>query len=111
MESFLGDDTDTINSVLQTFLMDTDENAKLLKKAVAQKDYDAVTKTAHKMLPMFRQLQVNKSVQILEAMEVANAETYPLEKLENEFSVLEKLINELVAALEEKITTRPSHSG
>ena len=111
LESFLGDDTDAINSVLQTFLLETGQNTKILKKSVTRKDYDAVNKTAHKMLPMFRQLQVSESIQILEAMETANAKTLSFEKLKSEFILLEKLIVELESALENEVTKHPNHSG
>ena len=111
LESFLGDDTDSINSVLQTFLLETGQNTKLLKKSVTQKDYDAINKTAHKMLPMFRQLQVSESIQILEAMETSNAKTLSFEKLKSEFILLEKSIVELESALENEVTKHPNHSG
>lgn len=111
LKLFLGDDVNAINEVLHTFLTDTAVNTEQLGKAVTQKNYEQMNKTAHRMLPMFRQLQVTKSISILESLEIAHENSLSIDKVEEGFKHLEKVIHELVAALSQKMAKHPDHIG
>lgn len=110
LKSFLGDDSAAINEILKTFLDDTIKNRALLKKAVNAKNYDNINKTAHRMLPMFRQLHVSQSIPTLEVLEIATTESIPLEKIKVDFKTLDLVIEKLFCELEERNVKHPNHS-
>ncbi len=110
IQSFLGDNTEAINEVLRTFISDTDLNRAALQEAISQKNYIDLNRIAHRMLPMFRQLKVI-CVPVLEAMEIADAESMTLNDMNNAFTKVNAAIEELMVALEERLSTRPTYSG
>lgn len=110
IHSFLGTNEDAIYDVLQTFLRDTRTNMKLLEEGVSKADYEHVNQVAHRMLPMFRQLKVEKSIGVLETMELAKSNTLEEAQLKILFEKLQKNIELLVAALATRLTTSPSYS-
>lgn len=107
---FVGDDSDSINTIIHTFLEDTAVNTEQLNISVVEKNYGIINKTAHKMLPMFRQLHVYDSIEILETMEVANPQNLPEGKLETDYTFLMETINNLKIALEKRIVRHPNRS-
>lgn len=68
ISSFL-DSPQALHEVLETFLETTDKNMELLSRAISAKDFRAIKSTAHRMLPMFRQLKAESIVQLLEQLE------------------------------------------
>lgn len=110
INSFLGDNVDATNEVLQTFLSDTESNMELLSNAIAIADYSEINQVAHRMLPMFRQLKVNSTVPTLEKLEVANWKVMNRGQLMDELIKVKKGVAELVAALKERLVTSPSYS-
>jgi Signal transduction histidine kinase len=58
-----------IQEVLQVFLENNRLNLDLLFTSVGNSDYKELRAVAHKMLPMFRQLEVQDSIPILEQLE------------------------------------------
>lgn len=69
MSVFLNNDTIAINKTLQIFLADTENNYHLLKKAKQQKDIRLLNEVSHKMLSMFKQLEVKSIIPYLETFE------------------------------------------
>ena len=110
INSFLGDNVDATNEVLQTFLSDTESNMELLSNAIAIADYAEINQVAHRMLPMFRQLKVNSTVPTLEKLEVANWKVMNRGQLMDDLVKVRKGVTELVAALKERLVTSPSYS-
>ncbi|WP_289645130.1 hybrid sensor histidine kinase/response regulator [Maribacter aestuarii] len=110
-ESFLGDDMEAIDEILKTFLDDTLVNRALLKKAVKVTDYNDINKTAHRMLTMFRQLQVNRCIPTLEILEIATAESLSMEKLKMDFKSLDEGIGRLICELKKRPIRHLDHSG
>ncbi|WP_299800459.1 ATP-binding protein [uncultured Maribacter sp.] len=111
LKMFLGDDQSAIDEVLLIFKKDTEENALLLSNAVATFDILQVNKVAHKMLPMFRQLEVKKAISILEIFEVLNIETLTNDQLKAKHIDLQREIECLIEMLSKEITTDPNHNS
>lgn len=70
INSFLGDNKAALHEVLTTFIADVTTNLKHLNEAIEKLDLKGINATAHKMLPMFRQLKANDIVPVLEQLEV-----------------------------------------
>ena len=111
INSFLGDNEDAVYEVLQTFLHDTKTNLEQLSEAVNVADYAKVNQVAHRMLPMFRQLKVNSTVPALEKLEIANWKIMNRGQLLDALQKVKKGVSDLVAALNEHLSTSPSYNG
>ena len=107
IKMFLGEDKRAINEVLYSFKMDTIENRNHLKYAISNFDISKLNQIAHKMLPMFRQLQVLNAIPILENFEVLKTGEKTSEELKDESTeVLQK-----IEALIQEITTNLNHNS
>ena len=96
---FLGDDTNALDEVLLIFIKDTEENSKQLNTAVKDFNVEQINKTAHKMLPMFRQLDVIDAIPILEVFEVLKTNESKKHQLTVKNEKLQKEIILLIEAL------------
>lgn len=102
--SFL-DNTHAVREVLEVFMESTTKNMGLLFSSIEQNDTEEVRSISHKMLPMFRQLQVNEIIPILERLEHLNGEAQSkkvfadLTRLKNTISKLEKAITKYLTTL------------
>ena len=90
---FLNNDQEAIKSTLTVFLEDTNKNKKLLNKAKKAKDIATVNDVSHKMLSMFRQLEVQSVIPFLEMFETTKIIDKPL------FSAFENELNKFIKAL------------
>ncbi|WP_025742758.1 ATP-binding protein [Aquimarina pacifica] len=66
---FAHGDSDSLYAILDTFYTSTIDNIEELKKKMEKKDIESIKKTAHKMLPMFKQIKAKEVVYILERLE------------------------------------------
>ncbi|MBP0903731.1 hybrid sensor histidine kinase/response regulator [Mariniflexile gromovii] len=71
LSSFLNDDPVAIKKTLQIFLEDTKKNLLELKQAKKNNDINAFNHISHRMLSMFKQLEVTKIVPFLEMFEIS----------------------------------------
>ncbi|MEL6916466.1 MAG: ATP-binding protein [Bacteroidota bacterium] len=111
ISSFLGENTEAVDEVLQTFIEDTAKNIKLLRAAVDRGDYVKINKTAHRMLPMFRQIKAHELIPILERMELLLPNSTHPKKLKRDFLDLQHKNTALLLALKHYLTTSPSYNG
>ncbi|TQD38503.1 ATP-binding response regulator [Haloflavibacter putidus] len=99
LKIFTDNDADALKLLLQTFIDNTRDNCKNLKAAAKKKEYQKIAFTAHKMLPMFRQLKaenVIKNVEPLERQHELNLENQEILKLvEAGVTEIEKLLEDL----------------
>ncbi|MDW5288314.1 ATP-binding protein [Formosa sp. PL04] len=61
ISSFLNNDIESLKDTLQLFLNETEINIETLETGIKNKDLDSIHATSHKMLTMFKQLEI-KSV-------------------------------------------------
>lgn len=66
---FIGTEKEALRKILVIFLDSTRENILDMNYAVEDFDLDTLGNIAHKMLPMFRQLEINSIIPLLEALE------------------------------------------
>ena len=111
LKMFLGDDHDAIDEVVLIFKKDTEENVLLLSTAVAASNITQVNKVAHKMLPMFRQLEVKNVIPILEIFEVLNIDTLTNDQLKAKHIYLQREIESLIEMLSEERSTNPNRNN
>ncbi len=72
IKAFAGGEMDTTREILVSFAQSTQQNLQQFRLHRQKEDYDEIKKLAHKMLPMFRQLE---AIEIIE----------PLRKLEQDY--------------------------
>jgi signal transduction histidine kinase/CheY-like chemotaxis protein len=65
IKAYTGDDEETFREVLLSFALTTSQNIKLFRGFIQNKNYEEITKLAHKMLPMYRQLKAEEIVETL----------------------------------------------
>lgn len=99
IRSFAGDDPDAMDAILTAFIESTRSNLLALELADQKGEKDKVSAVAHKMLPMFRQLQVPHITEELAALENAEGK----EKKEVDIKQLSAEINELLIQLQKEI--------
>lgn len=93
LSTFLNHDNAAVKSTLQAFVTDTKTNISGLKNAVTGNDIEAVNSISHKMLSMFKLLNVNKAIPYLETL--AHSSTFP----ETTFARLETEVQQLLEAI------------
>ena len=72
LRSFLDNDTNAMKKTLHIFLEDTKQNMLLLKQAKKSYDVYAIQSISHKMITMFKQLEVKALIPFLETFETSN---------------------------------------
>ncbi|GIZ07927.1 hybrid sensor histidine kinase/response regulator [Flavobacterium sp. UMI-01] len=97
---FLANDAQEVNRVLQSFIESTRANLSVLQKAMALNEVQTIQQTAHKMAPMFKQIQANAIAVILTGLE---SNKYNQSEWGELFSLLETEIKYLFDDLEKII--------
>ncbi|WP_029034009.1 ATP-binding protein [Salinimicrobium terrae] len=98
--NFAGEDPQAMDAILTAFIESTRSNLLALQMADQKGQRVQISAVAHKMLPMFRQLQVPFLVEKLVILENLNGE----ENKNVDVPSLAKEINELLESLQEEIT-------
>lgn len=66
---FADHDPENLRQIIQSFRISTEEHLHLFKQYLQEKQYEDISRLAHKMLPMFRQLEANALIGPLEKLE------------------------------------------
>ncbi|WP_343695832.1 ATP-binding protein [Flavobacterium sp.] len=98
LKEFLGNDEDALNDVLKAFIISSNENLDLLENAVNEENVPEINSIAHRIAPMFKQIEARDIGTILKTLEQNNLEIADLKdiyialkaKTTKLFSVLEK---------------------
>lgn len=69
IRQFTDNDPEALRKILSSFLTATDEHLQLLQQYLQEENREAISKLAHKMLPMFRQIEAEALITPLEKME------------------------------------------
>ncbi|MBW4359144.1 hybrid sensor histidine kinase/response regulator [Flavobacterium taihuense] len=101
LKSFLSNEEDVIKEFLFSFRASTKENLAILEVAIFEKSSLKVQETAHRMSPMFKQIEANEIVQILNDLE---SKEFLFEEIEVKFKVLKNSITSLFLLLEKEIS-------
>lgn len=93
---FIGTEKEALRKILVIFLDSTRENILDMNYAVEDFDLDTLGNIAHKMLPMFRQLEINSIIPLLEALE---NHSIVFETQEELYIYIKKIETEITAVL------------
>nr|WP_297919493.1 ATP-binding protein [uncultured Allomuricauda sp.] len=105
ISSFL-EDTEAVKNVLSVFLENTVHNLDVLDQAIRKRNVKKIESVSHQMLPMFRQLRIEKVIPTLENWEVISKNVqWP--RVEKEYQTLKNLIPKLKMAISEYLTKHP----
>ncbi|MFD0798989.1 ATP-binding protein [Maribacter chungangensis] len=111
LASFLGNDTAAIQDVLRTFKNETLKNNMELIAARRQGNNKQLSVVAHRMLPMFRQMDIKSCIPFLELLEKLDADSTPDEINADRFKQLCLALEKLLIALENyEFTILPNHT-
>lgn len=66
---FADNDPEALEKIIQSFVTSTEQHLGLLQQYLQDKHYESISQLAHKMLPMFRQLEASLVVEPLEKLE------------------------------------------
>jgi CheY-like chemotaxis protein len=104
LRQFIGDDKDALQNLLAIFIESTQEN--LLDIQYAKDDFDIVTigNIAHKMLPMFKQLEINTIVPRLEELEDHQLTFTSQKELEDHINLLLTDIKTIISKITKENT-------
>ncbi|MDQ8010881.1 MAG: ATP-binding protein [Flavobacterium nitrogenifigens] len=100
LKDFLGQDESALKEVLKSFIDTTIENIEVLKTAVKEQNHDEIKSIAHRIAPMFKQIQSNEIGELLKDLEKEDLNTIDLKAT---FSDLEEKIKILFKKLKQEI--------
>jgi len=75
LKDFLGQDESALKEVLKSFVETTIENLEFLKVAVQEENHDEIKSIAHRIAPMFKQIQANEIGELLIDLEKEDLNT------------------------------------
>nr|WP_299344729.1 ATP-binding protein [Allomuricauda sp.] len=105
ISSFL-DSQEALHDVLVTFLDNTKNDLQQLENAINQTSKAEIQSLSHRMLPMFRQLDVYEAIPLLEKMEhIGKCEKR--HEIQKDFDHLKRIVTKLEDEILNLITTRP----
>ncbi|MCW3788951.1 hybrid sensor histidine kinase/response regulator [Plebeiibacterium sediminum] len=91
VKSFTGDDKAFLDSIIQTFIENTDVGIKDTEDAIRKVDHHQTAEKAHKMLTGFRQFKIEHGIHILTQIESTRDVNLKEEVMENLLSELKTL--------------------
>lgn len=100
LQSFLNHDNEAVKNVLASFMKTTISNLAILENQINTNDKEAVKATAHKMAPMFKQIEAIEIAVILTNLE---SKEYTTSELELIFKKVQSKIKTLFAAIEKQL--------
>lgn len=92
LKAFLPDDELALKEVLNAFVKNTKDSLLLLRQGINEKNTSAIQEIAHRMYPMFQQINAK---QIAELLNKLSDETIAIEAIENINTQLNQKINAL----------------
>ncbi|WP_291147085.1 ATP-binding response regulator [Flavobacterium sp. UBA7680] len=100
LKEFLGNDQNALNDVLKAFIISSNENLDLLENAIEEKNVPEINSIAHRIAPMFRQIEARDIGILLKTLEQNNLEIADSRDI---FEALKAKTNKLFEALEQEI--------
>ena len=97
LKLFLKNDAAALKTVIESFVLSTNSNLFMLENSIQALDCEKITQIAHKMNPMFKQIEATEIVAILDQLEL---QAYHETELPEQFSYLKSKIRTLLSALE-----------
>jgi signal transduction histidine kinase/DNA-binding response OmpR family regulator len=100
LKFFLSNEEDALKDLLFSFMTSTKENLAILEEGISGKDILKIKETAHRMGPMFKQIEAHEIVQILSDLELKESS---FEEMDVKFKILNTEIISLFLFLEKEL--------
>lgn len=100
LKDFLGNDNDALKEVIKAFISSSEENLVLLENAITDENIPEINSIAHRIAPMFKQIEAREIGTILKMLEQKNLE---ISELKDVYADLKVKTNELFEALQQEI--------
>jgi signal transduction histidine kinase/DNA-binding response OmpR family regulator len=100
LKEFLGNDKDALNEVLKSFIESSNENLVFLENAIEEENVAEINSIAHRIAPMFKQIQANEIGGILKVLDKNNFEISDLKDI---YKALKSKTDHLFKALQKEI--------
>ncbi|MEO8516005.1 MAG: ATP-binding protein [Flavobacterium sp.] len=100
LHSFFPNDSASLSKVVESFLENTQTNLTALEQAFTAHDTEQIKEIAHRIGPMFRQIQAHEVSKILEEVE---SENLSQKSLEMQLSLLKESISKVFMLLKKEI--------
>jgi signal transduction histidine kinase/DNA-binding response OmpR family regulator len=100
LKLFLSDEENALKDLLLSFMTSTKENLAIVEEGIFEKNILKIKEIAHRMGPMFRQIEAHEIVQIINDLEFNES---PFEEIEVKFKMLKNAISSLFLLLEKEI--------
>ncbi|MCD0470202.1 hybrid sensor histidine kinase/response regulator [Flavobacterium sp. JAS] len=100
LNEFLGNDNTALKEVLKSFLESSTENLTFLENAIKEKNRDEIKSIAHRIAPMFKQIEAQEIGNILKKLEQNDFE---ISEMKSVFKDLKAKTNLLFEALKQEI--------
>lgn len=101
LQSFLNNDDEAVKSILISFIETTYNNLLLLENHIHANDFDKIKDTAHKMAPMFKQIETIEIAEILTNLE---SKDYSTSEAKIIFKDLKPKIKRLLTSIKKQLT-------
>ncbi|WP_276379806.1 hybrid sensor histidine kinase/response regulator [Flavobacterium sp. H4147] len=100
LKDFLGNDNDALKEVIKAFISSSEENLVLLENAITDENIPEINSIAHRIAPMFKQIEAREIGTILKMLEQKNLE---ISELKDVYTDLKVKTSELFEALQQEI--------
>ncbi|CAA9198098.1 Sensor histidine kinase RcsC [Flavobacterium collinsii] len=100
LKEFLGNDEEALKEILKAFIENSSQNLNALENAIEEKNTDEINSIAHRMAPMFKQIQTREIGEILRVLESKNLD---ISEAKGIFNTLKSKTDLLFNALRQEI--------
>jgi signal transduction histidine kinase/CheY-like chemotaxis protein/HPt (histidine-containing phosphotransfer) domain-containing protein len=100
LNDFLGNDANALNEVLKSFIESSIENLDFLETAILEENTEEIKSIAHRIAPMFKQIQAHEIGEILKRIEKNEFETA---EMKNIYKDLKTRTDVLFSALNQEL--------
>ncbi|WP_461533602.1 hybrid sensor histidine kinase/response regulator [Sinomicrobium sp.] len=101
LKQLLQFDEEALREILQTFVESTEKNEKTISEQFRHKDKEGIQQTAHKMSPMFKQIEAHETASLLEKLE-HHIDDIPEAELELLLGTLQRQLAEITEQITDK---------
>ncbi len=101
LKSFFPEDSKAINDVLISFMKTTHENVAKMEASILDTNLIEIKEVAHKMYPMFRQIE---SARIANSLEEIEKEPFTIDEVKTKFEIIKAEIDAVFVELNNEIS-------
>ncbi|MBZ4037280.1 response regulator [Flavobacterium sp. 17A] len=96
LKDFLGHDASALKEVLHSFIETSIENLGLLETAINENNHEEIKSIAHRIAPMFKQIQANAIGELLKDLEKEDLNTIDIQATYNDLKEKVKILFEVL---------------